>query len=316
MSGKPKIAVTLGDPCGIGPEIVAKVVSSEETRRVCEPIIFGGKEIFSKACELISPNKNDGIEVVDCEGPGFDDLRPGEIDSEAGRQSLSAIERAVEYANSGRADAVVTAPINKKAIQLAGSPYPGHTEMLKEMTGAENAVMMFESGDFRVALVTVHCALKDVPPLVTESAVFSTISVCAAGLKERFGIESPKFVVCGLNPHAGENGEFGSEEIEHIAPAVIRASAAGLDVSGPLPADSVFYGAVEGKWDAVIAMYHDQGLAPFKMLSFYRGVNITLGLPIVRTSPDHGTAFDIAWSGMADPRSMQEAVKTAVRLAK
>ncbi|QMU56355.1 MAG: 4-hydroxythreonine-4-phosphate dehydrogenase PdxA [Candidatus Mycalebacterium zealandia] len=315
MSDKPKIAVTLGDPCGISPEIVAKVVSSEETRRICEPVVFGGEEIFSKACELVSARKN-GIEVVDCEGPSFDDLHPGEIDSEAGRQSLLAIEKAVEYANSGRVDAVVTAPINKKAIQLAGSPYPGHTEMLRDLTGAENAVMMFESGDFRVALVTVHCALKDVPSLVTEDSVFNTVSVCASALEDRFGIESPKFVVCGLNPHAGENGEFGSEEIEHIAPAVVRASAAGVDISGPLPADSVFYGAVEGRWDAVIAMYHDQGLAPFKMLSFYRGVNITLGLPIVRTSPDHGTAFDIAWSGVADPRSMQEAVKTAVRLVR
>ncbi len=315
MADRPKIAFTLGDPGGIGPEVVARAVSSKETRRICEPVVFGSAEIFSKACELTGL-KNDGVEFVDCGDLKFDDLRPGEVDEKAGRDALVSIESAVEYVMSGFADAVVTAPINKNAIRLAGCPHPGHTEILKQMTGSRDAVMMFESGDFRVALVTVHCALSEVPDLITQDAVFNTIRVCASELSGRFKVESPKIVVCGLNPHAGENGEFGKEEIERIAPAVIRSSAMGTDVAGPIPADTVFYEAVEGRWDAVIAMYHDQGLAPFKMLAFHSGVNITLGLPIVRTSPDHGTAFDISWRGMADSRSMREAVKTAVRLVR
>ncbi len=314
MAKKPKIALTLGDPAGIGPEIVAKVVSSEQTRRLCEPVVFGGREIFSKACELVGANKSD-VEFVDCGGLKFDDLSPGDVSEICGHESLASIERAVEHVSSGFADAVVTAPINKKAITLAGSPYSGHTEMLKDMTGADEVVMMFESGDFRVALVTVHCALAEVPALVTGERVFNTIRICASELSDKFAIDSPRIAVCGLNPHAGDGGEFGSEDMEEIAPAVIRASAKGINVAGPVSADAVFYNAVGGQWDAVIAMYHDQGLVPFKMLAFYSGVNITLGLPIVRTSPDHGTAFDIAWQGMADPRSMQEAVKSAVRLA-
>ncbi|MGI9559259.1 MAG: 4-hydroxythreonine-4-phosphate dehydrogenase PdxA [Thermodesulfobacteriota bacterium] len=312
---KPKIALTLGDPGGIGPEIVAKAVADRETAEICEPVVFGSREIFSRACELTGA-KDDTVEFVDCGDMRFDDLRSGEVDESSGRESLAAIEAAVEHTAGGLSDAIVTAPINKKAIHLAGSPYPGHTEMLKDMTGAEDVVMMFEGGDFRVALVTIHCALADVPGLVKHEAVLSTIKICASALTEKFGVESPKIAVCGLNPHAGENGEFGREEIDEIAPAVVMASAEGIDVAGPLPADAVFYGAMEGKWDVVVAMYHDQGLAPFKMVAFYRGVNITLGLPIVRTSPDHGTAFDIAWQGVADPRSMLEAIKTAARLAK
>ncbi len=316
MGAKPKIAMTLGDPGGIGPEIVAKVALSDETRGLCEPVIFGSREIFSGACELIGSKDPDTVEFIDCGELRFDDLVPGKVSESSGRESLFSIEKAVEYTISGRTAAVVTAPINKEAIRLAGSPYPGHTEMFRDMTNSEQAVMMFEGGDLRVALVTIHCALREVPALITQESVFNTITICSSVLSERFAIDSPKIAVCGLNPHAGENGEFGREEIEKIAPAVLKASALGFDVSGPIAADSVFYGAMEGRWDAVIAMYHDQGLAPFKMLAFYRGVNITLGLPIVRTSPDHGTAFDIAWSGMADPRSMQEAVKTAVRLVK
>lgn len=315
MSEKPKIAFTLGDPSGIGPEIVAVTVSSEETKRICSPVVFGGAEIFSGACELTGSNA-DGVEFVGCGGLRLDELRPGRADERTGRESLASIEKAVEHVRSGLADALVTAPISKNAIRLAGCPYPGHTEMLGEMTGSPGAVMMFESERLRVALVTVHCALSEVPALITRDAVLNTITVCASELSGKFGIRSPKIVVCGLNPHAGESGEFGTEEIERIAPAVAGASAMGVDVSGPVPADAVFHRALEGKWDAVIAMYHDQGLAPFKMLDFHGGVNITLGLPIVRTSPDHGTAFDIAWRGVADSRSMREAVKTAVRLVR
>lgn len=313
MADKPKIAVTLGDPSGIGPEIVAKAVTETGTLRTCEPVVFGSLDIFRKACELASADA-DGVEFISTGDMEFDELAQGQVSADSGKQSLTSIESAVEYVLSGSADAVVTAPVNKKAIHLAGSRYPGHTEMLKDMTGSDSAVMMFEGGDLRVALVTIHCALSEVPGLITADAVFETVKICSDSLSGRFGIKSPKIAVCGLNPHAGENGEFGREDIEKIAPAIMRASAAGMDVSGPLPADAVFYSAMEGKWDLVVAMYHDQGLAPFKMLALHRGVNITLGLPIVRTSPDHGTAFDIAWRGIADPRSMREAMKTAVRL--
>lgn len=314
MPEKPKIAITLGDPSGIGPEVVAASAADGEIRRICEPLVFGSPEIFRKACELTGADAS-GVEVVETGGMVFDDLAAGEVSKASGREALASVREAVEHVLSGSADAVVTAPVHKKAIRLAGSVHPGHTEMLKEMTGAENAVMMFEGGDLRVALVTIHCALAEVAGLVTADAVFNTVKVCADELTERFGIDSPRIAVCGLNPHAGDGGEFGSEDIERIAPAVMRASAAGVDVSGPLPADAVFHSAMEGRWDLVVAMYHDQGLAPFKMLAFHRGVNITLGLPIVRTSPDHGTAFDIAWRGVANPRSMKEAVKTAVRMA-
>ena len=313
MEKKPKIAITLGDPSGVGPEIAAVAAADEETRRICEPVIFGSPDVFGKACELVGADAG-GIEVAETGDMSFDDLAIGEVSKDSGTEALASVREAVESVLSGSADAVVTAPVHKKAIRLAGSVHPGHTEMLREMTGAENAVMMFEGGDLRVALVTIHCALSEVAGLITADAVFNTVKVCSDGLSERFGIESPRIAVCGLNPHAGDGGEFGSEDIERIAPAVMRASAEGLDVSGPLPADAVFHSAMEGRWDLVVAMYHDQGLAPFKMLAFHMGVNVTLGLPIVRTSPDHGTAFDIAWRGVANPRSMKEAVKTAVRL--
>ncbi|HKQ31760.1 MAG TPA: 4-hydroxythreonine-4-phosphate dehydrogenase PdxA, partial [Thermodesulfobacteriota bacterium] len=201
------------------------------------------------------------------------------------------------------------------STHLAGSRFPGHTEMLKELTGAEDAVMMFEGGSFRVVLVTIHTALRDVPKLITKESVLSVIKITHRALLDKFKIPQPKIAVCGLNPHAGESGAFGDEEIVHITPAVAEARKLGIGVTGPQPADTLFYYANQGKWDAVVAMYHDQGLIPFKMLSFNVGVNLTLGLPIIRTSPDHGTAFNIAWKGVADPSSMIAAVKVASRLA-
>lgn len=216
---------------------------------------------------------------------------------------------------SGEIDAIVTAPISKESTHLAGSHFPGHTEMLKELTGADEAVMMFEGGSFRVVLVTIHTALRNVPDLITKESVLSVIKITHRALVDKFRIPQPKIAVCGLNPHAGESGAFGDEEIVHIAPAVSEAREFGVGITGPLPADTLFYYANQGKWDAVVAMYHDQGLIPFKMLSFNVGVNLTLGLPIIRTSPDHGTAFNIAWQGVADPSSMIAAVKVAARLA-
>jgi 4-hydroxythreonine-4-phosphate dehydrogenase len=313
MSSKPKIGITMGDPNGISPEIVVKAACSREVSEVCSPVIYGSREVLESAEKLTGMKL--GCRIVDPSGFGSGDLKPCRVDKKAGEASLSYIRDAVKAAIAGGIDAVVTAPISKESTHLAGSKFPGHTEMLKELTGADEAVMMFEGGSFRVVLVTIHTALKEVPKLITKESVLSVIKITHHALVNQFKIKDPKLVVCGLNPHAGESGAFGDEEIVHIAPAVAEARKLGIGVTGPLPADTLFYYANQGKWDAVVAMYHDQGLIPFKMVAFNVGVNMTLGLPIIRTSPDHGTAFNIAWQGVADPSSMTAAVKLAARLA-
>jgi len=312
MAKKPVIGITMGDPNGIGPEIVVKSVLSDEVLSICSPVIYGSKSVLRKAeldCGL----------TIDCEirdEGNFDNLKikPGVVDKIAGESSLFFIRKAVQDAMEKKIVAVVTAPISKESTHLAGSIYPGHTEMLKDLTNADNAVMLFEGGPFKVALVTIHSALSEVPGLITKEKVLSTICICDKDLREKYGIVEPRISVCGLNPHAGEAGAFGNEEIDEIIPALEAAVNKGINVTGPLPADTLFYRAQRGEWDLVLAMYHDQGLIPFKMLAFDTGVNVTLGLPVVRTSPDHGTAFDIAWKGIAKPTSMIEAIKAAVRL--
>jgi 4-hydroxythreonine-4-phosphate dehydrogenase len=313
MSNKPKIGITMGDPNGISPEIVVKAVNAGEVTDVCSPIIYGSREVLESAASLTGMKLN--CRIFDPFKYGTGDLKPCRVDRKAGEASLAYIREAVKAAVSGEIDAIVTAPISKESTHLAGSKFPGHTEMLKELTGANDAVMMFEGGNFRVVLVTIHTALREVPKLITKESVLSVINITYRALVNQFRIKDPKLVVCGLNPHAGESGAFGDEEIVHIAPAVAEARKLGVTVTGPLPADTLFYYANQGKWDAVVAMYHDQGLIPFKMVSFNVGVNMTLGLPIIRTSPDHGTAFNIAWKGVADPSSMIAAVKLASRLA-
>ena len=310
---KPRIGITMGDPNGIGPEIILKALSQTAAEGLCTPIIFGSADVLESAKEL---TKLDLVfDIIDPDNFHANDLNPGKVDKKAGQSSLSYIREAVRAAVAGEIDAVVTAPISKESTHLAGSSFPGHTEMLKELTESENAVMMFEGGRFRVVLVTIHKALSEVPGLITRDSVLNTIRITDKALREMFNIPDPKLVVCGLNPHAGESGAFGDEEITDIKPAVTEAVKEGINAEGPLPADTLFYYANQGKWDAVIAMYHDQGLIPFKMLSFNEGVNVTIGLPIIRTSPDHGTAFDIAWSGTADPSSMIAAINVAIRLA-
>ncbi len=313
MSKKPIIGITMGDPNGIGPEVIVKALSCAEIRGLCETVVFGNAEIIQMAANNSGLKTN--IKIEDCSNFGKDDLNPGAVDRKAGQASLDYITTAVNSALAKEVDAVVTAPISKESTHLAGSVYPGHTEMLKDLTGADDAVMMFEGSKFKVMLVTIHTALSNVPGLITKDRVISTICIAHDSLKNLFNIRDPKIVACGLNPHAGESGAFGDEEINHIIPAVKEARKMGINIEGPLPADTLFYYANQGKWDAVVAMYHDQGLIPFKMLSFDEGVNITLGLPIIRTSPDHGTAFDIAWKGKADPSSMIQAIKVAAQLA-
>jgi len=301
----------MGDPNGIGPEVIVKAISSSEIEQLCEIVIFGDAGIIQKAAKNSTPQ----IKINECSEFGLEDLEPGIIDRKAGQASLDYIGAAVKSALANEIDAIVTAPISKESTHLAGSQYPGHTEMLKDLTGAEQAVMMFEGGRFKVMLVTIHEALSDVPSLISKDRVLSTIKITHDALINHFKISEPKIVVCGLNPHAGESGAFGKEEINHIIPAVEEARELGINIDGPFPADTLFYYASQGKWDAVVAMYHDQGLIPFKMVSFDDGVNITLGLPIIRTSPDHGTAFDIAWKRKADPSSMKAAIKVAAQLA-
>ncbi len=313
MSAKPRIGISMGDPNGISPEIVVKALNSREVTDVCSPVVFGSSEVLESAANLTGSRLD--FKVVDTSEFGIADLKPARVDRKAGEASLSYIREAVKAAMSGSIDAVVTAPISKESTHLAGSKYPGHTEMLKDLTGADEVVMMFEGGSFRVVLVTIHTALREVPKLITKEKVLSVINITHRALVNQFKIKDPKLVVCGLNPHAGESGAFGDEEILHIAPAVAEARKQGITITGPLPADTLFYYAHKGKWDAVVAMYHDQGLIPFKMLSFNVGVNLTLGLPIIRTSPDHGTAFNIAWKGIADPSSMIASVIVASRLA-
>jgi 4-hydroxythreonine-4-phosphate dehydrogenase len=284
----PRIALTVGDPAGIGPEIVQRAVADPRVRAVCEPIPYGP--------------------------PRPESFRPGELSAEAGRAAYDALVRAVADARKGRVAAIATAPINKEAFALAGLPWRGHTDLLAELTGARRVAMMFHSRPLRVILATVHVPLSAVPGLLTRAWLEELIALAAAELP-RFGFPSPRLAVAGLNPHAGEHGVIGTEDDESIAPAVEASRASGIDVRGPFPADTLFVRATRGEFDAVIACYHDQGLVPIKLVAFGQAVNVTLGLPIIRTSVDHGTAFDIAGKGIADPGSLVEAVLLAARLA-
>jgi len=287
----PVIAVTAGDPSGIGPEIAVKAIRDPRVVAVCRPVIYG---------------------------PHADaDLAPfpvGRIDAASGRAAYHAIVNATEDALAGRVDAIATAPINKEAFALADLPWRGHTELFAHLCRVEDVVMMFWSDRLRVVLATIHVPLAEVPRLLTRDRLLGVIRVTARSLP-RFGIATPRLAVAGLNPHAGEHGLLGSEEVEVMTPAIDAARAEGVDVVGPFPADTLFVRAVRGEFDVVVAAYHDQGLVPVKLLAFGRAVNVTLGLPIVRTSVDHGTAFDIARKGVADEGSLVEAILLGARLA-
>ncbi len=289
MPLKPRVAITVGDPAGIGPEVAGRAAEDPRVREACDPVLYG------------SP---DGSTVA-----------VGQLSATAGRAAYETIVRAVDAARRGEVDAIATAPVNKEAFRLAGLPWAGHTDLLAHLTGADHVAMMFYAEALRVVLATVHVALADVPRLLTAALMEQTIALAARELP-RFGIDRPRLAVAGLNPHAGEHGLFGCEEETAIAPAIAGCLRRGIDVSGPFPGDTVFVRAQRGEFDAVIACYHDQGLIPVKLLAFGEAVNVTLGLPIIRTSVDHGTAFDIAGRGIADPRSMIAAVLLAARLAR
>jgi 4-hydroxythreonine-4-phosphate dehydrogenase len=285
----PRIAITLGDPAGIGLEIARKAVADPRVTRACEPVFYGRDD------QALFP--------------------PGRLSAASGQAAYDAIADAVRDAMAGRVQAIATAPISKEAFALAGLPWRGHTDLLAHLTGASQVAMMFYSEPMRVVLATVHVSLAEVAALLTPELVEGVLRLTVRELP-RFGFASPRVGVAGLNPHAGEGGLLGHEEQRVVAPAIERCRADGLDVQGPFPGDTVFVRATRGEFDAVVACYHDQGLIPMKLLAFGKSVNVTLGLPIIRTSVDHGTAFDIAGKGVADPGSLIEAVLLAAKLAK
>jgi 4-hydroxythreonine-4-phosphate dehydrogenase len=286
---RPRVAITMGDPSGIGPEVATRAAADPRVVEACEPRLYGS--------------------------PATRSFAPGVLSADAGRAAYETIVSAVDDARNGRVEAIATAPVNKAAFRLAGLPWAGHTDLLAHLTGARDVAMMFYSDALSVVLATVHVALADVPRMLTPESLESTIALTARELP-RFGIPNPRIAVAGLNPHAGEGGLFGREEETAIAPAIARARDRGITVSGPFPADTLFVRARGGEFDVVVACYHDQGLIPVKLVAFGRAVNVTLGLPIVRTSVDHGTAFDIAGKGIADPESMIAAVLLAARLSR
>lgn len=325
----PIIGITMGDPAGVGPEIIIKALSDPALYEICRPLVLGDHGALSLCLrkddpcsirEISHPSEASGI-------PGRIDLialcrlnktclTPGSPTVEGGTAMVDCIFAAVDMAVRGKIAAMVTCPISKILMQQAGHFYEGHTRLIADRTGTKDYVMMLAGERLRVALVTIHCALRDVPSLVSKESILKTIFVTSNALTRDFALENPRIAVAGLNPHGGEEGLFGREEKDVIEPALREASQRGYPVHGPYPPDTVFHRAASGHFDAVIAMYHDQGLIPLKLLHFSDAVNITLGLPIIRTSVDHGTAYNIAGKGVADPSSLKAAIRAAVSMAR
>ncbi len=331
LSAKPLLGLTMGDPAGIGPEIVLKALMREEVAALADFVVFGSPAVLSERAQRFGlpcnlqivnqqapPTRTDlpALALIDFGCPTSGELKLGESAGECGRAAIEYVESATDWALKGTIDALVTAPINKESVALADLPYAGHTELLAQKTGAQRVVMMLVMGDLRVALVTRHLALREVPAALTTEKVYQTIEVMAGGLKRYFGIREPRLGVCALNPHASDGGRFGDEEQLIITPAIHKAREAGINCEGPVPGDVIFHQALGGAFDAVVAMYHDQGLIPIKTVGFGRAVNVTLGLPIIRTSVDHGTAFDIVEKGTASPGSLTAAIQLACQMVK
>ncbi len=323
------IGITMGDPTGIGPEVIIKSLIDKSIRNRVIPIVFGDKGVLSKVAEdlgirvrireLASVENIRQIEVDDKEiyvksisNLKMTRLRYGRPDRNCGRAMVNYVKEAVDAWKQGIVEGIVTAPINKEIINEAGYRYGGHTEMLAELTGAKEFTMMFVSKHFKVSLVTIHLPLKDVSMRITPQRIYKVGLLSWKTLREFFGIKNPRIGVCGINPHAGEGGMFGDEEKDMIYPAIVSMRAIGIDAEGPLSPDTAFWRAYNKEFDVIVAMYHDQGLIPVKLLDFDNAVNITVGVPIVRTSPAHGTAYNIVGKGIADPSSMKSAINLAV----
>jgi 4-hydroxythreonine-4-phosphate dehydrogenase len=327
MSLKPVVAITMGDPAGIGPEVTAKALAHDEVWQCCRPLVVGTvavlhqmtrwvarpftfRSVSSPQEALYNPSAPD---VLDLSNVDPASLQPGQVSAAAGRASVEYIKRAVELTKAGEADAIATAPVNKAALKVAGVPFIGHTELLAALLGEERVTTMLATEGLRVVHVTRHVPFSKIAALITRDNVLETIHLTHTGM-QRMGFRRPRLAVAALNPHGGDEGLMGREEIDAIAPSVEAARAEGIDARGPIPADSVFFRAIRGEFDVVVAMYHDQGHIPIKTHGFERSITVTLGLPVVRTSVDHGTAFDIAWKGVASEESMVEAICLAAQL--
>ncbi|MCA9482765.1 MAG: 4-hydroxythreonine-4-phosphate dehydrogenase PdxA [Nitrospina sp.] len=312
METLPRIAITMGDPAGIGPEVIVKALARGLEH--CRPVIIGDAATLAAAAQrFATPEVLHNAEVVDLANVPSD-LPQGRASKPGGAASVDYIKRAVDLAMGQTVEAMVTAPINKEALHLAGYPYPGHTELLADLTGVPDSVLMLASDTMRVVLTTTHVALDAVKSLITRERVFRTLQLTHEWLL-RAGVAAPTIGVTGLNPHCGDGGIFGQEEADAIVPAVEDARARGWKVLGPFSADALFGRYEPGKYDTIVTMYHDQGMIPIKMASQDRAVNVTLGLPIIRTSVDHGTAYDIAGQGVAKPESLLHAVRLAAQLS-
>lgn len=323
---KPVIGITMGDAAGVGPEIILKSLAHEEMYEISNPLVIGDSKILERAKTFV----DSGLTVQSVTAAELDalvyehgtvhcldldllpaDLQVGRVSPEAGHAAYEYLATAIDLAKEQRIDAICTAPLNKEALQKGGHIYPGHTEILADLTETKDYSMMLSAPNLKVIHVTTHVGLIDAVKMITPERVYHVIKLAHDTLRKA-GIEAPKIAVCGINPHAGENGLFGyGEEEEKVIPAVEKAKREGINAVGPLPADTLFFLAVRGDYDIVVAMYHDQGHGPVKVLGLDAGVNITVGLPIIRTSVDHGTAFDIAGTGIADEKSLMEAMRQA-----
>jgi len=328
ITEQPALGITMGDAAGIGPEVIVKALADPDIRRAAKFIVFGMNEHLAYAAdraeiepfwgrhqhEKISRDYPYKVVVADYDEYSVPPWIKGPSRA-GGEASLRFCLDAVDAARAGIIDAVVTAPISKTSWKLAGAKWPGHTEMLAERCKSQRAAMMFVAGPLKLALATIHEALFEVRHKFTIGCVFEPIDLLNTALKEYFHLPNPKIGVAALNPHAGEAGQFGDEEQRIISPAILLAQEQGINCLGPFPADTLFLRAAGGEFDAVVAMYHDQGMIPVKLLAFEKAVNITIGLPLIRTSPAHGTAFDIAGQNLANPAGMKSAINTAIEMA-
>lgn len=328
----PRIAVTMGDPAGIGPEICLRLLADPDALRVCSPVVFGDAGVMRRVAEKLSLSLEARVmSIAEWRGAGAaetgpvlldlrciatEDFVPGRVSARCGDAAFRYVTASIEAGLAGEVDAVATAPLNKEALHAAGHRYPGHTEIFAERMHAERACMMLTSEELTCSFVTVHMGYGEVPALLSVPRIRDVLELTAGAMRRLRG-RAPRLAVCGLNPHAGEHGLFGrGEEEKFIVPAIEEVRRQGIEIDGPLPPDTAFLAARRSRTDAYVCMYHDQGHIPLKALAFESAINTTLGLPVIRTSVDHGTAFDIAWQGRASARSLLEAVKLAVKLSR
>ncbi len=325
----PLLAITMGDPAGAGPEIVVKALNDPAVRPICRGLVVGDAGTMRAAAEIVgipvevhavssADEMNDGemaMNVFDLKDVDLSTLVRGRVAASAGKAAYDAVEKGTLLTLEGKTDAIVTGPLNKDALNQAGYHFPGHTQILAHLCGVSDAVMMLVADNLRIAHVSTHVSLREACDLVSKERILRVLQL-AIDATRSMGVEKPRVVIPGLNPHSGEGGLFGDEEQTHIFPAIEEAKQLGMDVRGPLPPDTAFLRAFRGEFDLVIAMYHDQGHIPIKMVGFEKGVNVTLGLPIIRTSVDHGTVFGKAGKGTADPTSLIEAIKLAATMCR